>query len=106
VRLVQRREGRVLTLDRCWRVEHPSWSVVYRAPSSLGPRPDAASLEVTGHAVAVLVDRVWFRVDDHGVLRGLIVDAADLAALARVRVAVWPRNRAPFVDCSPERGDV
>mgnify|MGYP003481330329 CR=1 FL=1 len=97
----------MLNIDRCWRVEHESWSAIYRAPSSLGARPDAASLEVTGRAVAVLVGRVWFRVDHEGVLPGPIVDAADLAALARVRIAVWPRDRAPFVDCSlSERGGV
>ena len=87
----------MLNIDRCWRVEHESWSAIYRAPSSLGAKPDAASLEVTGRAVAVLVDRVWFRVDDHGVLPGPIADAAELAALARVRIAVWPRERAAFL---------
>lgn len=93
----------MLNLARCWRVEHPSWSAVYRAPASLGPRPDAASLEVTGCVVAVLVDGVWLRGTAAGV--GGPVDADERAALAQVRIAVWPRNRAAFIDCS-ERGGV
>lgn len=89
----------MLSLHRCWRVEHPSWSAVYRAPASLGDRPDAAQLEVTGRAVAVFVDGLWLYATDAGV--GGLVTVDEVRALAKVRIAVWPRTRSAFMAARP-----
>lgn len=83
----------MLTTPRFWRVEHPSWSVIYRVPEALGPRPNAADVEIVGHAVAFARGRHWYQVLDANGEAGEL----DLAWVATVRIAPWPRDRAAFM---------
>ena len=75
----------MLTTPRFWRVEHPSWSVIYRVPEWLGPRPDAASVEIHGHAVAFTEAGNWY----------FLVNGFGERWVATVRIAPWPRRTAP-----------